>query len=108
MPSRPALPIALLVGMGLACASGPPPPQPVRPMGKDALLAWTIERGLYDRGLKRSTEVVTIRTRDGRGAVEVLDFGIVEQGSAKPPNPVMYKRSMTPKELIGLNRTLFA
>ena len=79
----------------------------MRPIGKDVVLAWTIERGLYDQGLRRSTEVLTIRSREGKGDVEVQDFGVVYQGDATPRSPAIYRRGLAPAELEGLNRTLF-
>jgi hypothetical protein len=99
--------MTLVVAAGLGCASGPAPPAPVRPVGKDVVLAWTIERGLYDQGLRRSTEVMTIRSRAGTGDVEVQDFGVVYQGDATPRSPTIYRRGLTPAELDDLNRTLF-
>jgi hypothetical protein len=102
-----ALRVGLLLATGLACASRPPPPAPVRPVGKDVLLAWTIERGLYDRGVRRSTEVVTIRSRAGQGELEVQDFGVVHQDDAAPRTPRIHRRALTVAEMDGLNRTLF-
>jgi hypothetical protein len=100
----------MLIAAGVAwlgCASGPPPPMPVRPVGKDVVLAWTIERGLYDHGVRRATEVVTIRSREGKGEVEVQDFGVVAQGDATPRRPTVYRRGLATAELDTLNRALF-
>ena len=97
----------VVVGAALACASAPPPPAPVRPVGKDVVLAWTIERGLYDGGLQRSTEVVTVRARAGKGELEVQDFGVVYAGDQRPRAPTIRRRGLSAAELDGLNRTAF-
>ncbi len=101
---HPLLAAAALIA---GCASAAPPPAPVRPVGKDVVLAWTIERGLYDGGLRRSTEVVTVRSRAGKGEMEVQDFGVVYAGDSAPQTPSIHRRGLTAAELDGLSRTTF-
>lgn len=97
-----------LGGVLAACASAAPPPAPIRPVGADVVLAWTIERGLYDGGLRRSTEVVIVRARDGKGSIEVQDFGVVYDGDAKPRAPVIRRRNLAAAELDDIRRKLDA
>jgi hypothetical protein len=100
--------VVTALALGCAgCASTPPPPMPVRPIGNDVVLAWTIERGLYDGGVQRATEVVTIRAREGKAEVEVQDFGTAPQGDGKPRTPTVYRRDLKAAELDTLNRALF-
>ena len=49
----------------LGCATDPPPPLPIRPVDPNVIVAWTIERGLYEQGVARATEVVTVRASGG-------------------------------------------
>ena len=71
MPRSHRLAGLLLVGSWRwRCATDPAPPAPVRPIDKNVVLAWTIEDGLYDNGLARATEVVTIRYVGDDGQTE--------------------------------------
>ena len=53
---RRSLWAALVLAVAAGCATDPAPPAPIRPVGKDIVLAWTIEDALYDKGLAREVE----------------------------------------------------
>lgn len=100
----------LLAAVIAGCASEPPPPAPVRPIGKDIVLAWTIEEGLYDNGLARATEVVTFRYLGlgGAGQTEIQDYGRTYRGDQRPRAPSLFRRRLTPTQMDQLQHALAA
>jgi len=106
---RPCVGRALLIAVTIAgCASEPPPPAPIRPIGKDVVLAWTIEEGLYDKGLARSTEVVTFRYLGTEGQTEIQDYGRIYLGDQRPRMPTVLRRRLTPAQMDQLQHALAA
>jgi hypothetical protein len=108
MTPRPRLLMAtwLLVG-ALGCATESPP-APVRPVGKDVVLAWTIEDALYDKGLARATEVVTVRYVGLDGLTEIQDYGRVYRGDDSPRKPNVFRRRLTAAQMDQLQHALAA
>jgi hypothetical protein len=114
-PSRctqlPLLAMIALAGAIIGCATDPPPPLPVRPYDPSVILAWTIERGLYEEGPARATEVVTVRATGGEGGGEVVvqDFGMTRRGDRRPPRaPTIARRALNAAEMDALGHALAA
>jgi hypothetical protein len=109
MASRPGPVIAAwLMVAALGCATDPAPPLPVRPIDKNVVLAWTIEEGLYDNGLARSTEVVTVRYEGEAGLTEIQDFGRIYRGDQRPRVPTILRRRLTSAQMDQLQNTMTA
>src|SRR5688572_17723150 len=105
--NRAALATATLLLLG--CATDPPPPLPVRPVDPDVIVAWTIERGLYEQGVARSTEVVTVRASGGQGEMLIQDYGLTRRGEKRPARaPTMNRRPISAEELDALEHALNA
>jgi hypothetical protein len=100
----PMLALAALLS-GAGCFN-PPPPEPVRPVGPNVVLAWTIERAFYDNGLARATEVITIRDVGVDGQVEVQDYGTVWRGDTRPRVPAVFRRKLTQPQMDQLQRAV--
>ena len=98
----------LLTIVALGCATDPGAPAPVRPVGKDVVLAWTIEEALYDRGLARATEVVTVRYQGSDGQTEVQDYGRVYRGDQGPRTPTIFRHRLTAAQMDQLQHALAA
>ncbi len=93
----------------LGCGTDPPPPLPVRPVDPNVIVAWTIERGLYEQGVARATEVVTVRASAGEGEMLVQDYGLTRRGETRPVRaPTMKRRPVTAAELEELEHALNA
>jgi hypothetical protein len=107
-PRRRPGPALLLAVAIAACAGDPPPPAPVRPIGKDVVLAWTIEEGLYDNGLARATEVVTFRYLGTDGQTEIQDYGRIYRGDQRSRAPRLFRRRLTPEQMDQLQHVLAA
>jgi len=94
-----------------ACSTfDPAPPPPIRPTDKDVVLAWTIEEGLYDKGLARETEVVQFRYLGSHedGMTEVQDYGRRYRGDERPRDPTLYRHRLTTAQLDELQHRLAA
>jgi hypothetical protein len=101
--------LATAVVLLLGCATDPPPPAPVRPFDPSVILAWTIERGLYDGGPARATEVITVTGKAGGGEVLVQDYGMTRRGETRPPRaPTIARRSLSADEMETLGHALAA
>jgi hypothetical protein len=101
--------LAATVLLLLGCATDPPPPLPIRPTDPNVIVAWTIERGLYDDGVARSTEVVTIRVSGGQAEMVVQDYGLTRRGAARPARaPTVKRRPLNEAELEALEHALNA
>jgi len=113
--SRSIVVLAAVV-LGLVAASAgcapfdPPPPAPIRPTDLNVVVAWTIEEGLYDSGLARSTEIVQFRYQGGSddGLTEIQDYGRLYRGDQKPRTPTMYRRHLTSAQMEQLQHVLAA
>jgi hypothetical protein len=104
--NRPALATAALLLL-LGCATDPPPPLPVRPVDPNVIVAWTIERGIYDEGVARATEVVTVRASGGQAEMLVQDYGLTRRGDKRPVRPpTMKRRALSVAELEALEHAL--
>jgi hypothetical protein len=102
---------SLLLVLTAGCASfDPPPPAPIRPTDRNVVVAWTIEEGLYDNGLARSTEIVQFRYQGGSddGLTEVQDYGRLYRGDQKPRTPTMYRRHLSSAQMEQLQHVLAA
>lgn len=98
----------LLLAAALGCATDPAAPAPVRPVGKDVVLAWTIDEALYDNGLARATEVVTVRYQGSDGQTEVQDYGRVYRGDQRSRAPTIFRRRLTAAQMDQLQHALAA
>ena len=106
--NRPALATAALL-LTLGCATDPPPPLPIRPVDPNVIVAWTIERGLYDNGVARATEVVTVRASGGQAEMFVQDYGLTRRGDKRPVRPpTMKRRAISGAEMEALEHALNA
>jgi hypothetical protein len=114
MASRPGpviaawLVVAAIGCAALGCATDPPPPLPVRPVDKNVVVAWTIEDGLYDNGLARSTEIVTVRYEGEGGLTEIQDYGRIYRGDQRPRVPKIFRRRLTAAQMDELQHTMTA
>jgi hypothetical protein len=99
---------ALVLAVAAGCATDPAPPAPIRPVGKDVVLAWTIEDALYDKGLARATEVVTVRYVGTDGQTEIQDYGRVYRGDERPRTPSVFRRRLTAAQMDQLQHALAA
>ena len=109
--NRPALATAslltLLPLLLAACATDPPPPLPIRPSDPNVIVAWTIERGLYEQGVARATEVVTVRASGGQAEMVVQDYGMTRRGETRPVRaPTVNRRALNAAELDALEHAL--
>jgi hypothetical protein len=114
MASRPGpviaawLVVAALGGAAVGCATDPPPPLPVRPIDKNVVVAWTIEDGLYDNGLARATEIVTVRYEGEGGLTEIQDYGRIYRGDQRTRVPKIFRRRLTATQMDELQHTMTA
>ena len=100
--------VVVVGGAALGCATDPPPPLPVRPIDKNVVVSWTIEDGLYDNGLARSTEVVTVRYQGEGGQIDIQDFGRIYRGDQRPRAPANFRRKLTAAQMDQLQHTMTA
>ena len=98
---------ALVLAVAAGCATESPP-EPMRPTGKDVLLSWTIQEALYDKGLARATEVVTVRYQGVEGLTEILDYGRVYRGDEHPRAPNLFRRKLTAAQMDQLQHAMAA
>ena len=106
--SRSIVAALLLAVAAAGCAGDPGPPAPIRPVGKDVVLAWTIEDALYDNGLARATEVVTIRYLGIDGQTEIQDYGRVYRGDQRPRKPNIFRHQLTAAQMDQLQHAMTA
>jgi hypothetical protein len=103
--------VALLLAFAAGCSTfDPAPPAPIRPTDKNVVLAWTIEEGLYDKGLARASEIVQIRYGDAAedGTTEIQDYGRRYRGDERPRPPTIYRHHLTAAQLDELQHRLAA
>ena len=72
------------------------------------MLAWTIEDALYDNGLARATEVVTIRYLGIDGQTEIQDYGRVYRGDQRPRKPNVFRHKLTAAQMDQLQHAMTA
>jgi hypothetical protein len=102
---------AVVLAVAVGCAPfDPPPPAPIRPTDRNVVVAWTIEEGLYDKGLARSTEIIQFRYEAGadEGLTEIQDYGRLYRGDQKARAPTIYRRRLTSAQMEQLQHVLAA
>jgi len=102
---------AVVLAVAVGCAPfDPPPPAPIRPTDRNVVVAWTIEEGLYDKGLARSTEIIQFRYKAGadEGLTEIQDYGRLYRGDQRPRTPTIFRRRLTPAQMDQLQHALAA